>query len=78
MPLAPIIWHARRQGGAIGLARRGAPSLGAVWPVTYQINWEIQALSLAVGFLSDDPSGVTAHLCSECLHPAARQMRSLS
>jgi len=28
--------------------------------VSYQINWEIQALDLAMGFLSDDPSGVAA------------------
>jgi len=26
--------------------------------VSYQINWEIQALDLTVGFLSDDPAGV--------------------
>ncbi len=28
--------------------------------MSYQINWEIQALDLAMGFLSDDPSGVAA------------------
>jgi mRNA interferase RelE/StbE len=28
--------------------------------VSYQVNWEIQALDLAVGFLNDDPSGVAA------------------
>jgi mRNA interferase RelE/StbE len=26
--------------------------------VSYQVNWEIQALDLAAGFLSDDPVGV--------------------
>jgi mRNA interferase RelE/StbE len=29
-------------------------------PVSYQINWEIQALVLTAGFLDDDPSGVVA------------------
>jgi mRNA interferase RelE/StbE len=28
--------------------------------VTYQINWEIQAVDLTAGFLSDDPDGVAA------------------
>jgi mRNA interferase RelE/StbE len=28
--------------------------------VSYQVDWEIQALDLAVGFLSDDPAGVAA------------------
>jgi mRNA interferase RelE/StbE len=28
--------------------------------VTYQINWEIQAIDLAAGFLSADPDGVAA------------------
>ncbi len=28
--------------------------------MSYQINWEIQALDLTAGFLSDDPSGVAA------------------
>jgi mRNA interferase RelE/StbE len=26
--------------------------------VSYQVNWEIQALDLTTGFLSDDPKGV--------------------
>jgi mRNA interferase RelE/StbE len=28
--------------------------------VSYQVNWEFQALNLAAGFLSDDPVGVAA------------------
>lgn len=28
--------------------------------MTYQVNWEIQALDLATGFLSEDPEGVAA------------------
>jgi mRNA interferase RelE/StbE len=28
--------------------------------VTYQINWDIRALDLAAGFLSDDPGGVAS------------------
>jgi mRNA interferase RelE/StbE len=28
--------------------------------VSYQVNWEIQALDLTAGFLSDDPAGVAA------------------
>jgi hypothetical protein len=28
--------------------------------VSYQVNWEIQALDQAAGFLRDDPVGVTA------------------
>jgi hypothetical protein len=28
--------------------------------VTYQINWEIQAIDLTAGVLSDDPDGVAA------------------
>jgi mRNA interferase RelE/StbE len=28
--------------------------------VSYQVNWEIQALDLTAGFLRDDPSGVAA------------------
>jgi mRNA interferase RelE/StbE len=28
--------------------------------VSYQVNWEIRALDLAAGFLSDDPAGVAA------------------
>jgi mRNA interferase RelE/StbE len=28
--------------------------------VSHQVNWEIRALDLAVGFLSDDPAGVAA------------------
>jgi mRNA interferase RelE/StbE len=28
--------------------------------VSYQANWEIRALDLAAGFLSDDPAGVAA------------------
>jgi len=28
--------------------------------VSYQVNWEIQALDQTAGFLSDDPVGVTA------------------
>jgi mRNA interferase RelE/StbE len=30
--------------------------------VTYQINWDIRALDLAAGFLSDDPGGVASLL----------------
>jgi mRNA interferase RelE/StbE len=30
--------------------------------VTYQINWDIRALDLAAGFLSDDPGGVVSLL----------------
>ena len=26
--------------------------------MSYQVNWEIQALDLTAGFLSDDPAGV--------------------
>ena len=28
--------------------------------MSYQVNWEIQALDQTAGFLSDDPVGVTA------------------
>ncbi len=28
--------------------------------MSYQVNWEIQALDLTAGFLSDDPVGVAA------------------
>jgi mRNA interferase RelE/StbE len=28
--------------------------------VTYQINWEVQAIDLTAGFLRDDPDGVAA------------------
>jgi hypothetical protein len=28
--------------------------------VSYQVNWEIHALDLTAGFLSDDPAGVAA------------------
>jgi mRNA interferase RelE/StbE len=28
--------------------------------VSYHVNWEIQALDQAAGFLSDDPNGVAA------------------
>jgi mRNA interferase RelE/StbE len=28
--------------------------------VSYQVNWEFQALDLAAGFLSDDPVGIAA------------------
>ena len=28
--------------------------------MSYQVNWEIQALDLTAGFLSDDPAGVAA------------------
>jgi hypothetical protein len=28
--------------------------------VSYQVNWEIQALELTAGFLRDDPTGVAA------------------
>ena len=28
--------------------------------MSYQVNWEMQALDLTAGFLSDDPAGVAA------------------
>ena len=39
--------------------RKRPPPRHAV-PVSYQVNWEIQALDQAVGFLRDDPIGVAA------------------
>ena len=39
---------------------RKRPAPGPVVPVSYQVNWEIQALDQTVGFLRDDHVGVAA------------------
>jgi hypothetical protein len=38
----------------------GPPPPGPAVPVSYQVNWEIQALDQTAGFLRDDPIGVAA------------------
>ena len=40
------------------MRKRAAP--GHAIPVSYQVNWELQALDQTAGFLRDDPIGVAA------------------
>jgi mRNA interferase RelE/StbE len=43
--------------------------------VSYEVNWEIQALDQAAGFLRDDPSGVAA--LWDCVSRLADEPRPL-
>ncbi len=60
MLLAPIIWHARRQGQSnMSPTKRRVVAWGCLAGDSPDQLGD-RALNLAVGFLSDDPSGVAA------------------